>query len=91
MMTNKNAALYGTGNGNYDMLDVNNTYLGSCNRPAVPQEMDCWELISATFLTHVFTCKCARNSAIPEMSALKHGPLGTSDLVPNDALFNPWE
>ncbi|KAI1772960.1 hypothetical protein F4818DRAFT_443845 [Hypoxylon cercidicola] len=62
--------LYGTGNGHYDMLDVNNTFLGTCDRPAVPQEMDCWELISATFLTHVFTC--------------------TSDLVPNEALYDSW-
>ncbi|KAI1391591.1 uncharacterized protein F4822DRAFT_190700 [Hypoxylon trugodes] len=48
--------LYGTGDGNYAMLDINNTFLGTCNRPSKPQEMDCWELISATFLTHVFTC-----------------------------------
>ncbi|KAI0883296.1 uncharacterized protein GGS22DRAFT_190611 [Annulohypoxylon maeteangense] len=48
--------LYGTGNGNYDMRDINNTFLGTCNRPRHPQEMDCWQLISATFLTHVFTC-----------------------------------
>ncbi|KAI1214549.1 uncharacterized protein F4807DRAFT_449209 [Annulohypoxylon truncatum] len=48
--------LYGTGNGNYDMRDINNTFLGTCNRPRRPQEMDCWQLISATFLTHVFTC-----------------------------------
>ncbi|KAI1097471.1 hypothetical protein F4804DRAFT_351581 [Jackrogersella minutella] len=48
--------LYGTGDGNYDMLDINNTFLGTCNRPSHPQEMDCWQLISASFLTHVFTC-----------------------------------
>ncbi|KAI1395718.1 hypothetical protein F4819DRAFT_505279 [Hypoxylon fuscum] len=48
--------LYGTGNGNYEMLDINNTFLGTCNRPAVPQEMNCWQLVSSTFLTHVFTC-----------------------------------
>ncbi|XXH00798.1 hypothetical protein Hte_007149 [Hypoxylon texense] len=52
------AALYGTGDGNYDMLDINNTFLGTCDRPIHPQEMDCWELVSASFLTHVFTCKC---------------------------------
>ncbi|KAL7624824.1 hypothetical protein AAE478_004038 [Parahypoxylon ruwenzoriense] len=49
--------LYGTGNGNYDMRDINNTFLGTCNRPGHPQEMDCPRLISASFLTHVFTCK----------------------------------
>ncbi|KAI1481847.1 hypothetical protein F4774DRAFT_423803 [Daldinia eschscholtzii] len=48
--------LYATGNNNYDMRDINNTFLGTCNRPKHPQEMDCWQLISATFLTHVFTC-----------------------------------
>ncbi|KAI1370413.1 hypothetical protein F4677DRAFT_438447 [Hypoxylon crocopeplum] len=49
--------LYVTGNGNYDMRDINNTFLGTCDRPSNPQEMDCWQLVSATFLTHVFTCK----------------------------------
>lgn len=39
------------------MRDINNTFLGTCNRPTHPQEMDCWQLISATFLTHVFSCK----------------------------------
>ncbi|KAI1444612.1 hypothetical protein F5Y02DRAFT_418837 [Annulohypoxylon stygium] len=48
--------LYGTGNGNYDMRDINNTFLGTCNRPRRPQEMDCWQIISATSMTHVFTC-----------------------------------
>ncbi|KAI1414483.1 hypothetical protein F5Y13DRAFT_188144 [Hypoxylon sp. FL1857] len=48
--------LYRTKNGNYDMRDIKNEFLGTCSRPLHPQEMDCWELISATFLTHVFTC-----------------------------------
>ncbi|OTA91485.1 hypothetical protein M434DRAFT_32649 [Hypoxylon sp. CO27-5] len=48
--------LYKTENSNYDMRDINNSYLGTCNRPLYPQEMDCRQLISATFLTHVFTC-----------------------------------
>ncbi|KAI0099563.1 hypothetical protein F4776DRAFT_650007 [Hypoxylon sp. NC0597] len=48
--------LYRTENGNYDMRDINNEFLGTCSRPSHPQEMDCWQLISATFLTHVFTC-----------------------------------
>ncbi|OTA67982.1 hypothetical protein K449DRAFT_430086 [Hypoxylon sp. EC38] len=42
--------------GHYEMRDINNSFLGTCNRPRYPQEMDCWQLISATFLTHVFTC-----------------------------------
>ncbi|OTB01749.1 hypothetical protein M426DRAFT_25357 [Hypoxylon sp. CI-4A] len=48
--------LYGIGHGNYDMRDINNTFLGTCSRPYHPQEMDCWQLISATSITHVFTC-----------------------------------
>ncbi|KAI1135640.1 hypothetical protein F5Y05DRAFT_394023 [Hypoxylon sp. FL0543] len=48
--------LYRTENGHYDMRDIHNGFLGTCSRPAHPQELDCWQLISATFLTHVFTC-----------------------------------
>ncbi|KAI0835144.1 hypothetical protein F5Y06DRAFT_299817 [Hypoxylon sp. FL0890] len=48
--------LYRTVNGNYDMRDIRNNFLGTCSRPRHPQEMDCWQLISASFLTHVFTC-----------------------------------
>ncbi|KAI0376612.1 hypothetical protein F5Y04DRAFT_285688 [Hypomontagnella monticulosa] len=48
--------LYETENGHYDMRDIKNVFLGTCSRPVHPQEIDCWQLISASSFTHVFTC-----------------------------------
>ncbi|KAI1253858.1 hypothetical protein MGN70_004253 [Eutypa lata] len=48
--------LYQTDGTNYDMRDSDDNLLGTCTRPEDPQEMDCSEVIAATFLTHAFSC-----------------------------------
>lgn len=39
------------------MRDTDGNFLGTCTRPDDPQEMDCSQVIAATFMTHAFSCK----------------------------------
>ena len=49
-------ALYQNDDGGYTARDSDDNEVGTCSRPSDPQEMDCSQVIAATFLTHAFDC-----------------------------------
>lgn len=50
-------ALYGTGNGGYDLHDESDNIIGTCDRPADPDDAWCSQFITNQDIIHTFTCE----------------------------------